>query len=296
MIEHKVGRFLSGVVISLGVGCAVYCTYTAYTLSNNDSLQSHDIQNTINASGVIVLKDWVEICSSVSGSIQKIAVEEGEQVKKGQLLALIDTGIEDTEVREVEGALEKSIAELEFQEKNYHRQLKLAQEQFVSDSELEEAKRDFLSAQADVKMLQASFDKKKLAFQSRQIFAPLDGEVIRIEGVVGSRISSDSEDKTILVIAPTQHLIEVDIDIPEKVCGEIRRGQKIVVTTDTYPEHLFESEIRSISYPTKRDENKKYPCVAKAVLDNSELLLRPGMSVCVRIQEVSMNTLRHEGK
>lgn len=242
------------------------------------------IKQEVVASGVLKLKDIVTIGSSVSGWVSSIAVEEGDTVEKGQLLAVIDTGLKDTEVREAEGALEKAIAELEFSEKNYQRQLKLHAEKFTADATLEESRRNYLIASADVKTLRAVLDRKMLNYKNCHITAPIDGEVIRVEGVVGGSVSSDSKENVLLTLAPKERLIETEIHISERDIGLIRKGQTVRLTLDTFPGRIFESTIHSVSFTPKDEDDKESFFVAKATLENPEHLLRPGMSVSSRIE------------
>ena len=64
----------------------------------------------------------MKIGSLVGGTIKKIYVKENDKVQKGQLLALIDNGKDDTDVKRAQGELENIEAELKYQEHYYQRQ------------------------------------------------------------------------------------------------------------------------------------------------------------------------------
>ena len=121
--------------------------------------------------------------SIVSGRGEDIFVEENEHVKKGQKLAAIETGFGDSEVREAEGAYERALAELEYQELNYERKKRLFEEHFLSDAELESARRDYRTTLADVKALKATFERKMIAYKSNTVHAPVSGMIIRIDAI-----------------------------------------------------------------------------------------------------------------
>lgn len=242
-----------------------------------------EIKQEIAATGSLKLKGQVKIGSVVPGRVQAIHVEENDVVAEGQLLVEIDTGLEDTEVREAEGAYERALAELEFQESNYQRQNQLFEEQFISGAALQEALRSYKTAQADVKALKATYEKKLIAFRDNKIYAPASGIIIHVDAAKGEKVTSDLEGGTLLSLAPDVKHIEAELEIHEKDIGQIKKGQSVQMVVDTYPHKVFESSIQSISFiPLAGVENE---CLyqAKAYIDNPRLLLRPGMTVSATI-------------
>lgn len=239
---------------------------------------SKSIKQIISATGKLKLKDQVKIGSVVTGRVKAIHVEENDAVKEGQLLVEIDTGLADTEVREALGIYEKALAELEFHEANFKRKKQLFDENFISDAELQEAKRDYLTTVADVKALKASYEKNVIAYENSQVYAPTSGIVIHIDAAKGEKVSSDLDGGALLSIAPDIQHIEADLEISEKDIGQIQKGQTVHMVVDTYPNRTFKSTIHNVSFMAKSDDNE---CVyqAKAYIDNPHLLLRPGMSV-----------------
>ena len=245
------------------------------------------IKQTISTTGKLKLKDQVDIGSVVEGRIKKIYITENEHVKEGQLLVEIETGVGDTEVREAEGAYERAIAELEFHETTFRRKKQLFGEHFLSDADLEEAKMDYLTAVADVKALKASYDKKVIAFENNKVYAPTSGVIIQIDVKKGEKVSSDLKGGELLSIVPNIQHIEAELEIDEKDIGQIKEGQNIQMVVETYPNRIFKSTIHHISYTAKCDEEKRCAYLAKAYLDNPNLLLRPGMSVHATIDVAS---------
>ena len=276
--------FIIFLVISL-VSLPIYyffflsATHPIHQLYNVEIPSKKDIKQIISATGMLKLKDQVKIGSVVTGRVKAIYVEENDPVTEGQLLVEIDTGLGDTEVREAQGAYEKALAELEYQETNYQRQRQLFEEQFISDASLQEAKRSYRTTLADIKTLGATYEKKIIAYQNSKVYAPSSGIIIRIDVAKGEKVSSDSDGGTLLSLAPDVKNIEAELDINEKDIGQIRKGQKVQMVVDTYPNKVFESTIQSISFTAKEEKEKACTYRAKAYIENPHLLLRPGMSV-----------------
>src|SRR6476469_9232127 len=127
--------------LTLAFANLLLATYLLADPFTESSKESHSIERPIknqeiSASGSLKFKGQIKIGSVQAGKIKAIHVQENDAVEEGQLLVEIDTGLEDTEVREAEGAYERSLAELDYQEANYRRQKQLFAEKFLSDSTL----------------------------------------------------------------------------------------------------------------------------------------------------------------
>jgi len=240
---------------------------------------SKNLKQVISATGKLKLKDLVKVGSVVAGRIKAIHVEENDVVKEGQLLVEIETEFGDTEVREAQGAYERAMADLEFYEIAFKRKKQLFDEQYISDVELEDAKRHYLSTLADIKTLKATYEKKVIAFESSKVYAPTAGIVIHLDVGKGEKVSSDLDGGELLSIAPDIHRIEAELDISEKDIGQIEKGQSVQLVVDTYPNRVFKSTIHNISFISKSEDDAECVYQAKAFVDNPRFLLRPGMSV-----------------
>lgn len=245
----------------------------------------------ISATGSLKLKDQVKIGSVVNGRVKGFFVEENDPVTEGQLLVEIDTGLGDTQVREAQGAYERALAELEYQEAKFQRKSQLFAQKFLSDADLQEAKRDYRTTLADVKALKASYEKQVIAFENNKVYAPASGIIIHIDAAKGEKVTSDLDGGTLLSLAPDVKHIEAELDINEKDIGQIQKGQKVQMVVDTYPNRVFKSIIHNISFTAKEEGEQECIYQAKAYIDNPHLLLRPGMSVNAKIDVASVDSV-----
>lgn len=249
-------------------------------------LIASSLEAAIIAEGVLCMKDPIKIHSHVAGWIKEIDVKENEPVALQQRLFVIESGSGDREAREAEGAYEKGRAELEHQRSSYARKDTLFQENYLSLAELEEAKRDLISAEADVKALFAAYEQKQHAFESSSIRSPISGVVVHLAAVKGAFVASDSDDRPLCFIVPSTDKLIVEINISEKEIGKVAKGQPVVVRADVYPELSFPAHIEAVHWcPKEGEKGEACAYVATATVVDSGYFLRPGMHVKAEIDD-----------
>ncbi len=241
-----------------------------------------NISQIIRATGNLEAEDTLKIGSIVPGVISKMLVEENENVKKGQLIAIIDDGKGDTEVRAAEGALKASQSNLDYQKKYYDRQKALYEAKQLSQDNFDKVARDLENAKQDVYSRKADLDKAKLTFDNKRILAPDDGLIIAKVSAEGETVTLASPATIIYTIAKDIRRMKVKLEIDENRIGEVKVGQVATLSFDTYPYKKFRGTIRNISN-SPNFKNYAVSYYADFILDNSELLLRPGMTVNARI-------------
>ena len=240
------------------------------------------IAKSIEATGKISISEKIKIGSLVTGIIKKLHTNENESVKKGQLLAEIDTGKDDADVRQARGALQKTGASLTYQKQYFLRQKSLYETNQLARDEFEQVSRDYTKAQADYIIAKASYDKTKQEFDNTKIYAPQDGIVINVGVSEGERVTTDLDATVLFEIAKDITKMEATLEIDESDVGLVKAGQTVSFTIDTFPSKIFRTKIEQISYsPKKKNGNIFYKAIVR--VDNSELSLRPGLSINAKI-------------
>jgi HlyD family secretion protein len=258
-------------------------------LDKIETSSENDLNQMIATTGTLKLKRQVKVGSPINGQVRALYIGENDIVGEGQCLVEIDSGIGDTEVREAQGAYEKALAELEYQEASFTRKKQLFKEYFLPDADLQEAKRNYQTALADLKILKATYEKKSLIFENQKICAPVSGIILSIDIAKGEKVFS--EGGALLSIAPDIHTMEVELRIQEKDIRHIQKGQKVQMVVEAYPNQVFESMIHQVSWLVKTEENKPCTYRAKAYIDNPHLLLRPGMRVHATIDTTAAHSV-----
>ena len=220
--------------------------------------------------GNVSAKDIYSITAQTGGKIISILTDEGQWVKKGDLLITIDPVDIPELVEEMLISVEKTKSELKALIKEseslnaqkelalitYKRYEKLVKQSFVSRSEFDKAKTDLnaLTAQLEatlvriesskieVQRTQKNADSLKTKLSRFQIYAPVDGYVISKSAEVAQNVASST---TILkIVDPKTLWIKAYID--EKISGDIKVGQKAEITLRSQSNKQFTGSVKRI--------------------------------------------------
>lgn len=247
------------------------------------------IRHVVVSTGVLRIKDSSRIGSLVPGTVQEILVKENEKVCKGQLLATLDNGKADTAIRATRGMLLQAHADYEYARSIYEREKVLFDQGHRSMQEFEKVSHTMQLAEGKQMSAQAQFDAAKIEFDNTQIRATDDGVIISVGIKKGVKVTTDLDATVLFEIARDITKMEAEIDIDESDVAHIKAGQKVTFTVDSYSHKRFKAHIQDISYaPIRRKNNNDLSYRATIEVDNSSLLLRPGMTIhaTVKIDKV----------
>ena len=153
--------------------------------------QEADIQTTYPAT-IKGMQD-VEIRPKVSGFITKLCVKEGQAVKAGQLLFVIDNVTYSAAVRQAKAAVNSAKAQLSTAKLTYNNNQKLFQNNVIGSYELESAKNAYESALAAVAQAEASYVSAKQNLDFCYVTSPANGVVGDLPYRVGALVSASSQ-------------------------------------------------------------------------------------------------------
>src|SRR3989304_3850261 len=131
-----------------------------------EEVKRGEIKAIVNAPGRVNPKTVVNISSDIMGKIVELNVKEGDQVQKGQILALLDDTREKSE-------LESATANLKFVERSFERKKKLFSEDLISNEE-------FQQAEAEFKTTLMRFENARKTYEKTQILSPISGNSTRL--------------------------------------------------------------------------------------------------------------------
>ncbi|MEO5804816.1 MAG: efflux RND transporter periplasmic adaptor subunit [Verrucomicrobiota bacterium] len=214
------------------------------------------VAENISLVGNLLANESVEIKSEIDGTIAEINFQEGQRVKKGDLLIRVDES-------KLAAAAAESEANFKLSELNFARGQQLFKEKLIAQQEF-----DQMSSQFQIN--KANLELKRQQLKDARILAPFSG-------IVGGRNVSPGQ-----VIAKSMTLtwltdvdpVKVEINVPERFISQLKVGQKIQINVASYPDKKFDGEVYFIAEqvdPTTRT------AFVKARIPNPELLLKPGM-------------------
>ncbi len=181
----------------------------------------------VNVTGTIVADENVDLNSEVSGKVESILFEEGQEVKKGAVLLLINDD-------ELQAELQKLQFTQKLNEDNEFRQKKLLEKEAISREEYEIALTTLQTTQAEIGLLQTRLEKHKIR-------APFTGRIGLREVSVGSYLNPGALIATVYSINP----VKIDFAIPGRYLNDINVGDKLKFTVDAYDDE-FEGVIYAL--------------------------------------------------
>jgi len=255
----------------------------------------------VTATGSVQPTNQVDVSSELSGTIRKVHVDYNSVVKAGETLAELDTEKLDATVASSRAKLAAAKAKVDDtlateieKQRDLMRKKLLSGRKVSSEQDLDLAQAAYdravagiASARADVGVAEAELTLNETNRAKASIVSPINGVVLKRSAEPGQTVASSLQAPVLFSIAEDLTQMELQVDVDEADVGKVRAGQKATFTVDAFPEHRFPAEIRDIRYAS---ETIQGVVTYKAVLtvDNSELLLRPGMTATaeIRVEEI----------
>lgn len=259
-----------------------------------------DITQLVQAAGILQAKLRVDVGAQVSGQIQKLHVQLGEVVKKGDLLVSLDPELARNDVAQAEAALAQQKASLdsrridaEVAKRELARQRRLLAGQATSTIEAEKAETDLAKIEADLRgqiatvtRLQTELDKRKLSLSYTRITAPMNGVVVNLPVQEGQTVIAVQITPLLMTLADLD-TITVRTKVPEADIQSIRVGQGARFSTLSGDGQPYEGKVRVIQPIPERAGNAVFYNVLFEV-DNRARKLFSDMTVQVDIETGSV--------
>lgn len=218
-----------------------------------------DVEKTVLASGELEPYDLVEVGAQASGQIQKLNVELGDKVKKGQVIAVIDPANQLTTLRNAQAQLAQQKAQRLSQEATLTQNELTLKRQAITVEADASSRADYESAEASVKsaraqlastdaqieQAEATLEKAKVDLSYTNIVAPIDGVVVAIIAKQGQTVNAVQSAPTIVKIANLETMT-VKAQISEADVIRVQAGQEVYFTILGAPEHRYYARLREI--------------------------------------------------
>ena len=209
-----------------------------------ETVSRGDLENTVLATGTLDATKLISVGAQVSGQVQKMYVQLGDEVKQGQLIAQIDSTTQENSLKTAEANIKNLEAQRLQQEANlneaqlaYKRQQQMFAQDATSKAELESAEAAFKTAIAQVKAIDAQIESAKVTKSTAQtnigytrIVAPTDGTVVAIVTEEGQTVNANQSTPTIVKIAKLQNMT-IKAQVSEADIMKVEKGQQVYFTT-----------------------------------------------------------------
>ena len=218
-----------------------------------------DIEQTVLASGTLEPRDLVEIGAQASGQVKSLNVELGQQVKKGQVIAVIDPSNQINNLRNAQAQLAQQKAQRLSQEATLKQnELALKRQSITlaadasSEADFEQADATLKSSRAALAVLDAqieqanaSLEKAKVDLGYTSIAAPMDGVVVAIVTKQGQTVNAVQTAPTIVKLA-NLNIMTIKAQISEADVIRVKPGQKVYFTILGAPDHRYYATLREV--------------------------------------------------
>ncbi|MDF0532861.1 efflux RND transporter periplasmic adaptor subunit [Shewanella sp. A32] len=230
-----------------------------------------DIENTVLANGMLQASKLVSVGAQVSGQIKVLPVVLGQQVKKGDLIAQIDSLSQQNNLKEAEASLNSinaqyaaKQAQINQAQLEYNRQKAMLADNASSRADYESAEANLTVYKAELQQLEAqrqqaeiTVDNAKVDLGYTTISAPMDGTVVYTAVEVGQTVNANQTTPTIVEMAQLDTMT-VKAQISEADVVNVKPGQEVYFTILGNPNHKYRGTLRAIEPgPTSMDGNDK---------------------------------------
>lgn len=253
------------IILSIFVVGVITCGYLFFKKDNNniqyitDSVKLGNITNTVLATGSVSAYQQVSVGAQVSGQIEKLNVKLGQSVKKGDLIAQIDSTTQKNDLETAksnmniyESQLKSKNIALNIAQTKYNRQLNLMKQNASSKEDLDDAKSNLALAKSDVDVLKSQIEQAKISVKTAtvnlgytQITAPLNGIIISIPVEEGQTVNSNQTTPTIVEIADLSKVI-IKPEISEGDITKVKAGMPVDFSIIASPDNVFHTTLLSV--------------------------------------------------
>ncbi len=255
-----------------------------------------DLVMRVTATGTLEPVNQVEVGTEISGTIAAVQADYNDEVHTGDELARLDTDQLDARLRQSEALLAlararvlEARATVTETANRLRRTQDLLRKRMSSQEDLdtataahERATAQLAVAEAQVAQADAELDDVRRTREKALIRAPINGIVLERKVEPGQTVAASLQTPVLFTLAEDLAQMELHVDVDEADVGRVAVGQNAEFSVDAYPDRRFPARIEQVRYAPQTVEGVVTYETLLAV-DNTELLLRPGMTATAEI-------------
>jgi HlyD family secretion protein len=251
---------------------------------------------TVSATGTLTPQDQVDVGAEISGRLDAVNVDFNDHVKKGQVLAVINTDQIRAQLAQADASLNANRASVANNEATVRETLDrrdrargllaiggiATQDVRIAEAAYDRAVSSLAKARADVENAAAQVRLYQTQLGKAQVRSPIDGMVLERRVATGQTVAASFQTPVLFVLASDLSTLQLAVDIDEADIGVVHEGQSATFTVDAYPQRRFAAKLISLrNAPKSANGVVTYQGVLS--VDNSAMLLRPGLTANVSI-------------
>ncbi|MDR0455804.1 MAG: efflux RND transporter periplasmic adaptor subunit [Treponema sp.] len=242
------------------------------------------LERTVSSSGAINPVATVKVLPRMSGKVENIYVDYNDAVRKGDILAVLNTDVLRLKREQQYAAVSKARANYELQLINYRNQQALAEKGLISEYELKTSKTLLDGQAADLAVAEANLKEIETEInQYAYITSPIDGIVLDRNINIGDTVvdsSSGNSSSSIFVLAENLREMQIEAGVGELDITSINKGQAVRFTLESLPGRSFMGQVETMRMvPVVSNNVVSYTVIIN--VENRDGSLLPGMTCAV---------------
>lgn len=257
-----------------------------------DTPSEGSIREVVTATGSLNPYVLVNVGTEVSGKIEKLYKDFNDRVKKGELLAKLDTEILRTNLEASQSDLAKANTSLDQAKLDYDMQKELYKKDMTPEYDMKKSMYAFQMAQQTVANAKLNLQRAQKNLDNAYITSPIDGIIVSRDVDEGQTVAASMSSPTLFMIANNLDQMQITANVDEADIGKIKVGLPVEFSVDAYPTNRFEGYVKQIRLnPTTESNVVSYSVIIDAA--NPEHKLLPGMTTNVTVViQAKENVLR----
>jgi HlyD family secretion protein len=258
-----------------------------------------DLQAKVSANGKVQAQKKVDISATIAGQVTRLAVEEGDRVRKGQFLLQIDAISPRAAARSSEASMQALLKDVDSARAN-HEQARLdyrrAEENhraaIISKADLDRAATSLATSEASLRAVERRVEQARATLEGARdtlakttVLAPIDGIVTarRVEEGEVAVVGVLNQPGTVLLTISDMAVVEAEMEVDETSIPNVKVGQEAKVRIDAYPNRSFQGLVTEVgSSPLVRQasaQNEAIKFKVKVEIKQPPETIKPGLSV-----------------
>lgn len=242
-----------------------------------DKPSTGDIREVVTATGSLNPYVLVSVGTEVSGKIDKLYKDFNDRVRKGELIARLDTEILQTNLDAAKGDLAKANTAMEEAKLDYELLQELFRKQMTPEYDVKKALFKYQTSQQTVANAKLNLQRAQKNLDNAFITSPIDGVIVSRDVDEGQTVAASMNAPTLFKIANNLDQMQITANVDEADIGKVKLSQPVEFNVDAYPMQRFSGEVKQIRLNPQSDNNVvSYSVIVDA--SNPDHRLLPGMT------------------
>jgi len=255
-----------------------------------EKIKRTDVVSIVTANGKVKPKTDVKISAHISAQIIELPVEEGDRVRRGQLLVGLDPGRYRALSEQVKAQLKLEKANREQAEQNFNRIKQLFEKNLASQEQYDQSQTQLSVVSARYEAAQHSVEQAEDDLAKTRIVSPIDGIVSELRAEKGETVIPGTMNNPGTVIMTVSDLssIEVEVDVDETDVALVKIDQPTEISVDAFKDTTFKGRVvevgsSALAPGTGLGQNQVTNFRVKILLLDKVAGIKPGMTATADI-------------